>query len=468
MKNIFNFNKYFKAIIDALFNVFLVLVLLSALYVCCYLLEGKTKLIVFSLLVIITVILLVFEKKKIQIIQELIIDSFSKLSDKKLLLIIVLSMIVLKLFYTIFFYFDPTVTTDIISKYVGYAENFVNNGTLKITIGDNYYFLALLLSIFPRFNIPYHIGMFIILLVSMVINFFSFKDIIGKEKAFIGIMLYVLMPSTMLLTFCPTVEVYQILFTSLFIFLLLKTINKRNIIYSLLLSIVCFVTCKLNYVGYIMIFILLISVIMMNCNHKSKLGIVIALVLSLTLSNLFQYSTSYEWRNTERAYISLIRGTNYKIDGRFSEECPKDMEHLYIHKNVEIKQKIQELLYEVELKDNIKELVQNPKTLFEFIVYKFYIFFSGNHYSIEMLDNINNISNISFYVTLGINEILYILAIVFGISSIFKKEKEDLSVIKLLLLLVIFVLLITETSNRYSLFITPSLYLLCMSKIKQE
>lgn len=469
MKNVFGFNKYFKTIVDTLFNVFLILVLLSSLYVCCYLLKGTIKLIAFALLILCAISLLIFKKKQIRIIQELIIDNLKKKSDKKLLLIIVLSIIVLKIFYTIFFYFDPTITTVIISKYVGYAEDFVNEGTLKITIGDNYYFLAILLSLFPRLHIPYHIGMFIILLFSMIINFLSFKDIIGKEKAFIGIMLYVLMPSTMLLTFCPTVEIYLIFLISIYFCFYIKLYKNKSILYSFILVVICFLVTKLSFIGYILIVILFLSILFNQSNKKISLIITITLLLSVSLNNLYKYSFSYEWRNKERLYETLIYGSKYESSGRYVEGYFNEISKVFIpNDHYDYHHMVQEIKYKNELINNFNNLLNNPKKILELLSHKFMISFSGNHYSIEMLNNTNNISNILFYLLLGINESMYLVIIWTSLANLSNKDYSDLTIIKILILLSSLVLLLIETNNRFSIYITPFLYLLCMNKVKQE
>lgn len=467
--NRLNYYGFINKLTRILISILLFFTLLASLYVCCYLFSEKVKIIIFVILILLFLLLLIFFKKRIQLGLALLLNKISKLTKKQMFLIITILMVVLKILYSLIFYFDPTTTNDVSSRFIELVNLFLNDGILSNTVGDRYYFLTLHLSLFKFLHIPYHIGLFIILSGSILLMFNTFYNI-NKEKAFLLLILYIFMPSTMLLTFCPSHELFLMFYLSLFIFSIYTIFESssilKKVLYTLLILISIFMCKCFSYVGSILMIIIFITLLLTKYNNKVILTII--LVFAISITNIYSYAFSYSWRNKELMYHSLLYGTSIESKGTFIEGYPKSIIEGIKNDNKDINiHDLQEEKYKNELDSNINKLLNNPTDLIKTLSNKFYILFSGNHYSIEMLKNNRNINDILYYVLLGINEIIYIFFIFIGLINNDKNEESYITFIEIIVILISIMLLINEALNRYALYITPFVFMICLSRVKR-
>lgn len=470
MNNI-KFGNLVNKLANIMMNTFLILSLLSSLYVCTYVVNNSIRAYVYiGLIVLFLVIFLIFKNKIYNILNKIYL-SINKVNEKKLLFIIILVLIVLEVVYSLFYYYDPTLSNDVISIYVDLAKRFVYNGVLNKTIGDSLVSLTVHLSLFEVLNIPYNIGIFIVICLTVLINYLSFKQIIGKERSFIASLLYCLMPSTCLLSFCPIIEVFELLYLSVYFFILIKLLNTaaifKKIIYSLLLIIDIFVLRSFGYIGYVLMVITFIQIIVSNINKYNKHILTAVLIISILINNIFYYGISYQWRNNEYLYKSLLSGSNINTNGRFEEDYVENLVEEYIvSNNMDSSHESQTDAYIDLIISNYSYLISNPDKLVELFVNKYYVNWSGSHYSIEMLKNETNLTDNIFYLLLGINVAIYIIVIMIGILSNDNRHNIYVNTIELIVIFVSIVLLIGELQNKHSLVAIPYIYFVCFSKMK--
>lgn len=464
-----NFYGWFNKVLSVLISIFIMLSLIAAAYVSCYLFEKNIKVIIFAVTAVSMIIVLALFRKRIYKIINKFFSAINKLDKNKMLLIIVITAIVLKLIYSIFLYFDPTLTNDVTSNYL----YIVNNGILSNTIGTQLYTFIIHLSVIKFLHIPMHIALFIIVLLTVIINFITFEKIIGKEKSFVATMLYVLMPSTILLSFCPISEIFVMFYISLIMYLferLIRSNNKKEMLaVSIALSLCIFIENKLNYVGLILMIIVGLTIVFTRLNKEKRICVTGILVFSIVLSNLSSYALSYEWRNKENLYFTLLHGSNYESGGRFVEDYTFDIVDNYLEVNkLEGTHENQEKALNIALKNNYSKLSSNPVSIVELLANKFYILFSGSHYAVEMLNNTKPISKVLFYCLLGINELLYIVALLIGLVTFTRAHNHlTISTLELIILMMSVVLLVCEAMNRYSLFLIPYIIIVCITRFNR-
>ena len=465
-------NKFYNWInktINVLISAFLLLALLSSLYLPAYIANNTYIFVV--LVALLVVFYSVFRRKTKSIINKAT-TNINKYSNKQLLLFIVITLCLLKTVYSLIFYFDPTMSNDVISIYANLVNDFINNGILNKTIGDSLYALTIHLSSFKVLNIPYHIGTFIIISVSIVLNYLTFNQIIGKEKAFIVSLLYSIMPSTILLSFCPTIEVYVLLYISLYLFVLTRLFETDNkilkMIYAVLLVIIVFALRCFGFIGYILLVITFAQLLLSDIKASTRYVLTGTLVLSILVINIFDGGLSYTWRNDEYLYQSMLNGSNLESYGRFVEGYTHNEVEEYLNANsLEGSHENQKEAYISSIKDNYSVLINEPKNLTELLVNKYFVSWSGNHYSIEMLQNNKDISNFVYYVLLSFGEIIYVFVLLIGLMSNHSSNNLSIKTSELILIFVSIVLLIGESQNKYSLFMTPLIYVICLSRSKE-
>ncbi|MDO4940314.1 MAG: glycosyltransferase family 39 protein [Erysipelotrichaceae bacterium] len=468
-----NFYKWFNKVLSVFISIFLMLALISAVYVSCYLLKDNIKYFVFAILAVSLIVILALFRKRIYKFVNKTFSKIKELDKKKMLMIIIITAIVLKIIYSIFLYFDPTLTKDVTSNYMVLVDKFVNEGQLSNTIGTQLYTFVIHLSLIKFLHIPMHIGLFVIILVTIIINFITFEKVIGKEKSFLASMLYTLMPSTILLSFCPVNEIFVMFYISLILYLLEKIIRSNNktesIISSLLLGICIFIVNKLSYIGLVLLFIIGFIILFTKAEKTKRFYITGALIISVVLSNLTTYSLTYEWRNKENLYFTLLHGSNVESGGRFVEDYAFDIVDNYLQvNNLEDTHDNQEEALNKALISNYSKLVSNPTSIIELLTNKFYILFSGSHYAVEMLNNTKTISSILFYTLLGINEVMYIIALLIGLITFTRAHDHvTVSVLELIILMMSIVLLVCEAMNRYSLFLIPYVMFICIARFNR-
>lgn len=462
---------WFRKLVNILTEILFVFAIVATIYVFTVPFEGTLRTILFIVCLIAFCILAYLLKGKIRLFIKNIINKLKKVDSNKLLLIIILTMVVLKVIYSIFFSFDATQDGDI-EIYNDLANQIVATKSIDTNAISHLLGVAIHLALFKVINLPVHIGMFIVLLIGTIINYFSFKDIIGKEKTFIGIMLYILMPSTMFLTFCPTHEIFLYMYISIIVYILNKLVKETKVvnivIYSLLIVIFSVLSCLINPSGYIALIIMGLVVVLSKLDIRKRIIILVVLLLSLfgnkTLSNSMNVNEHVTTMNT---YTILIHGSNIDSLGEQVDGYPLRQIRNYLANNTyDYSDKGFEEGAKAVLLNQYKELLTHPIKLVELIAHKVYILWSGNHYSIEMANNAEALNSVLYYIFLSISALIYLFTLTIGM--LLNKKKEDnllISNYKLVLLGCFGITLLSVVLNKYTLYVTLFIYLISFYKI---
>lgn len=463
---------WFKKVINVLIEIFFVCAIVASLLVFTSAFAGTTRVVSIFAIFVAFGLVVYFLKDIIKRILSSVISYLSNLDEKKMLLIIVLTMIGLKIIYSIFFYFDTTIDGDI-ALYSQIGDELVNNGTIASDTIAHLLGIGVHLAIFKLLHLPFHIGMFILILAGTVINFISFKKIIGKEKSFIAVMLYVLMPSTCLLSFCITHEILVYFYLSLFLYMFNSLIAESNktktIIYLLLTIISTVLVCFVNPGGYIVYVIMFLSIVLSNLKINKKGLIVLALVISLCSNLLISNKIDSSSGNSTslNTYVILIHGTNPESLGEQIDGYPLHTIRQYLRNhNMELTDDNYLIGAKGVFADQCLYLLSHPMNLLKLVCNKIYKLWSGNHYSIEMANHFGSVDSIMFYMMLSISTLIYLF--VLSIGYIYRKYSNDsmtISNYKLALLGIIAVTMVSIVTNKYSLQVTLFIYLISFYKI---
>ena len=468
MENNYRFFKWFNSFISILVDIFFLFIPVVTLFVFTSVFTGLIKYVVFVILVAVYLLFIRLFKDKIKNIINNILDKVDKLSDRQMLLIIAGLMIVLKIIYTIFFNYDATQGGDI-KIYNDLAEKIISTGNIHVDAISHLYGLALHFVLFKLLHIPLHIGMFLAFFFGTIINFLSFKDIVGKNKTFLLIVVYLLMPSSILLSFCPTHEIFVYIYLSSFLFLVIRFIKSNNktlnIIYPLLMVLTCFLTCFVNPAGYIIYVIILLLIALTNIDKFKKIILIFVLFLSiLTTRVIDNFLQVNEYITSINTYTILIHGANPESLGEQIDGYPMDQVRHYLWDH-ELTWTEENMLYSFRqvLINHYIYLITHPVILIKLICNKFYLLWSGNHYSIELAKYYGAFNDYVFYGLLIVSTLIYLFMITVGL--VYKKKKESilpLSIYKLALLGVFGVTLLSIVVNKYSVYVTLYMYLILM------
>lgn len=464
-----SYYNWFKKVIAIFIELFFFFTVISCLYVFTEPFSGIMKAIVFVIIAVVIGLFLYFFRNKIKDIINKLIHLISKLNTKQKVCVIILTMLVLKVVYTIFLYFDPTQGGDI-GIYSNIADHILENGIFGSNEISHLMGLGIHLAVIKGLGIPYHIGIFVIFLIGNIINFFSFKNIIGENKSFLVVMLYILMPSTMLLTFCPTHEIFIYLYFSIFICVLnclVKTDNLRNrILLSIVLVIDVILANSVSPMGKLLYIIMGLLVLLSNIDKINKIIVICLLVISLLGSNLISDKISpNDYRTTWNTYSILMYGSSIECNGEHSDTYTQETIRNYYTNHPEEEDTIENVTVVLrnQLISNYIYLLSHPIDMVKLFAHKYYKFWSGDHYSIEIMNSYLGINTYIYYLLLIISEFIYL-----GINALsiaLYREKEDdinISNSKLLLLGVVGVLILSLVLNKYSIPITIFMFMIAV------
>ena len=466
-----NYKNWLEKLLEALMNIFFLCALISTLYVLTSAFNGITRIILFVVEVTIFSIIVYFYKNKIKKILNKILLLIDKLNCKEMLLIICLLIIVLKVVYYCFYNFDATQDGDI-QLYNKIANQIIETGSLRSNAISHLFGVACHLALFKYIKLPIQIGILIVFLIGTIINFFSFKSIIGKDKAFLLVLAYVLMPSSILLTFCPTHEIFLYMYLSLCLFALNRLINcdkkNRMVLYSFLIVLFSILACFVNPSGYIMWIIIGLCLVFSNIKINKKIILLICLVLAICGFNLLKTSLHINEKVTElNTYTILIHGSNPESLGEQVDRYPmRRMREYIFSNNMEMNDENLIIAARYVLFDQYKYLLTHPINLIKLLAHKFYILWSGNHYSIEMAYVYNAFGSVTYYTMLVLSALIYLFILTVGI--VYKKSKSfDICVTnyKLAILGCFGVTILSIVTNKYSLYVTLFIYFLSFYRI---
>ena len=444
---------------------------ISTVFVFCSFLSGIVKYIaVFCVTCVISAIVYFF-KDKIKNIIESLINKLKRSSRKKLVILLSVIAVLLKVFYSIFFFFDTTTYGGDITVYTNIAESIVTNGISSVT--DFIYYLVgmgIHLSVFKSISLPYHIGMFIVFLTATIVSYFSFSKLIGKEKTFLLLLLYIIMPSTCLLTCCITHELFVYLYFSLILGSLNLFLNKNGIKKNIVSGVFLFLFISLNStvspIGKIWFIVLPIIILLTNIDKKKKLILCVVFVLSLTTTNYLSTKLEGNTQSQSNNYEQLLIGSDLESMGRHTDGKGKNAAREYwAARGVEL---TYENLVEGEkgaLIEQYKYLLTHPLDLLNLLANKFYVVWSGDYYSIEFAYLAGALNTPLYYLMLVISASIWLFIMTVSVVYYVKKE-ENISVntYKLIILGIMAVLLITEVTNKYSCYMSAFIYFVAIAR----
>lgn len=459
--------RWFQKVISIFIDIFFVLAPLVTLYVFTNPFTGTIKYVIFGVLLLVYGSVIYFFKDKIKTIIEKILNRLSDLDERKMLIIIVLVMLALKVIYSLLFSYDGSTEGDI-EIYNEIADHIIETGELHSRAISHLYGVALHFVVFRLFHLPVHIGMFLVILTGTIFNFLSFKKILGKEKAFLAILVYALMPSTSMMSFCATHEVFVYMYVSVFLFffnlMLYEEKTSKSILYLFFGVISTALTCLVNPGGYIIYIIMGLCILLSNVSLNKKTFVVCALVLSIISNSLISRALGINEYNTKmNTFTILIHGANPESLGEQVDGYPLKEMRMYIHNNTLdfSKEGFVDAGIHV-LMGQYKYLLTHPMNLIRLIMHKFYILWSGVHYPLEYAHHFNAYSNLIFYGLLVINTLIYLFMITIGL--VYRKKNDDdtidISNYKLEFLGVIALTMLCIVVNKYSLYATAFIYLI--------
>ena len=459
--------KWFQKIMGFFIELFFVAAVLASLYVFTSFLNGIVRTISFLVIAAVYIAIVYLFKEKIRRLLDKLLVLIHGLDLKRMLIIILLSSLIFKVLCTIFFNFDATTSGDV-EIYNQIADQIIETGDIHSDAISHLYGVALHFVLFKLLGLPLHVGLYIVFTAGTIINFFSFTKIVGKDKAFLAVMIYLLMPSTIFMSFCPTHEIFVYLYISLFLFIfnrLLKEGNiAKNILYSFLCVLATVLTCFVNPGGYIIYIIMILSVVLSNIVMYKKGLVLICLLLSVMCSNgVSKFLNVNKYTTTINTYTILIHGTNpeslgEQVDGyplkqmrKFIYDNTLDFSEdgfVYAAKNVFINQ----CLY----------LLSHPIILFRLVLHKIYILWSGVHYPLELANFYGTLSGVPYYLFLALSTFIYLFVLSIGLFFFRKKDCDDITIsnYKLELLGVVGLTMFCIVANKYSIYVTLFIYLI--------
>ena len=468
------YDKNICKVINFFLRCFLLCSAISTVYVFTYPFTGQAKIFLFVASIFLILITFHFFKEKINKIIENLIERLSRLSIKEMIFIIIFVLLFLKVIATCFFYFDPTTEDGDITIYSNIAKSIahgeLNKRQISHLIGIGYH-----LAVFDYLKIPYHIGIFAVFFIGTIVNFISFEKILGKEKSFLIIMLYLFMPSTILLTFCPTHELFVYFYLSVFFCLfnrfLLNEMNLKNSPLLLFLALILFLINFVSPIGKVLYIILALVIVFSNTQLVKKGLIVFIVLLSLLISSGVNNSLELDDTSTKlNTYYILVRGSSIETNGEHVDGYTnKKIKEYYISHNMDDNRENELIAIKDILLDQYKYLFTHPIEALKLLAHKFYVTWSGNHYSIEMAYHYKGINNLLYYLFLGISAFIYLAVI--ALALFFWETKNDdicISNYKLLVLGVAAVLLISLVLNKYSVYATAFIFCICFYQIHLE
>ena len=465
-----NYYKWFRIVINFCIYFFFIFALVSNLCLYASVFSGFTIYLVFVILAIALILFVYFFKNKIKVLLDKLFCFLKNKSEKELLIYIVLIAIILKVIAYILFFFDSTLGGGDITIYASIADRIVQNGFDSVK--DEIYYLAgmgMHLAVFKYLGIASHLGVFIAFLLGTIINYYSFKDIMGKEKSFLAIVLYLIMPSTSLLTFCCTHELFVYLYFSIILFILNKFFRETNIKKSILYSILLWIFISLNQtvspIGKIWYIVIVIIILLSNTKIIKKLLLVGVLLLTMVTGTLTSTGNEDNYISQLNNVEQLLIGSNVESGGHHTDGRGKDAPREYWAKQgVEL---TYDNLLEGEigaLKETYLHLLTHPSDLIKLLSNKFFTAWSGDVYSVELGHAFGGYGDIAYYAMLFISSIIYLFVMCIAVFFYKKEENEEIYSLnyKMILLGIVAVLLVVEIANKYSCYMTMFIYFVAL------
>lgn len=472
MESNFFYYKWFRKTVSFLTDLLLYAIPFLSLYVLTSFLSGMIRIAAFVLLVIFYFLIIRFFKDKIYQLLSAFYKKCETMDRKTMIIILSLVMIIGKIIATVFFSFDSTGNGDI-GIYNEIAERIYTTGNIHSSAISHLFGIALHFVVFKYMHLPLHVGMFIAFFIGTIVNFISFSDLMGKEKTFMILLVYTLMPSSFVISFCLTHELFVYMYLSLFLLCFVRFLRSAAISKTLayLLGMIVFtvLTCFVNPVGYIIYVIFVLSVLFSNADLRKKAMIIAALLASLCLSNVISGALEVnEYNTTVNTYTILIHGSNPESLGEQVDGYPEDQMRDYLRK-YDLSFKPVHFLegYRAVLLEQYAYLLTHPATLLRLVAHKLYILWSGVHYPLELAHFYDAMPMGLYLLLLAINALIYLFVITAG--NVFAKKQDDgidQTNYKLTLLGIFGVTMLSVVLNKYSIYATAFLYYIVFMNVR--
>jgi hypothetical protein len=443
--------------------------------------HASCKYAVYAVLCLLSVGLILWQRQRIREGYLKLTAKLKPLSRSKMMLILLAVLILGRVLCQQFWAFDSLQDGDI-RIYSDIAHQLAATGKTSYS-GEYPHLLAigLYLSVFLRLHIGLSTGIFILFSIGTILNFLTIQRLIGKENAFFATLMYLLMPSTALYTFCVTHELLFYFFLSLILYLLIgfdgsgKPLSVKIILYVLLIA-----ALSLCYFIGMMTPVLLVTFLLMTLFSRKKnlekilmAGIIPLCLLINSYGRHLMNDTLLEKPASGEIPVvyTLLVGASWEADGRYNKDyIPLVREYMAAEGMADTESNNISAAYHV-LGEKYQYLLQHPGTLLPLLGKKFFIAWSGNHYSVELAEyyrglvypqgEVHRVST----VLLGLSEMIYGLMILLGIVFLKPgaRTRQEMYLPKILLFGVVLVLLIVEIMNKYSSYMTLFLFLIAVS-----
>ncbi|MBQ6559495.1 MAG: hypothetical protein IJL85_01560 [Erysipelotrichaceae bacterium] len=469
-----NYYGWFNKLIGILTDLFFMFIPAVTLYVFTSTFEGYLRYVIYAVLILFYLAVIHFGKDRIRSVLGSLLDRLKKYDEKTLLLIVAALMIIFRILYTVLFDFDATTGGDT-QLYDQIADQIIASGTLRSKAISHLFAVALHFVPFKLLHIPIRHGMFLPFFLGTLINFLSFTDIVGKEKSFLLFAIYLLMPSSILYSFCPTHEVFLYFYLSAFLYFINQLLKCKDTGKTILLAAVCtlftILAVFVNPVGYIIYVILLLIAVLSRTIPQKKIAVIAILVLALLGSRfLDRYLEVNSYKTATNTYTILIHGSNPYALGEQVDGYPHEQTCLYLaEEGLEYNNENYLTGMKAVLLGQYRYLLTHPVTLLRLIVHKFYLLWSGDHYPIEMAHVYGQMSDIVYYLLLILSAVIYLFMAT--VHNVYKATKEDTMAVqnyRLALLGIFAVTMLSIVLNKYGVYATPFIYLISMKKAELE
>lgn len=478
-----NLQKFFFLLCNILIKVCFLIFSMSSLYMLYSIFFTNSLL--FVVLVLTVLIIFYYLKDFLMKYINKIISKFDGMSKAKMILIFLVLYVVVYSIYRFNLVTDFSAYSD--SKvYVDFANKiFTNNGNQIVSSYTHVIFMGIYLSFSLLIGSNYQILLLFAFLVGTVFYFLIGCELFGKNQSFLLILIYLLLPSTILFPMLIIHEIFVYTFISISFYFYIKLIKEIKF-YNLIIFL--FSLVLLSFISPTSI-IVIIALILVTCISKCKINIKSALLLSIVSVLLFSnLSTPIILTGITKQKIdsgspiacNINIGLNQKYFGHFNSDDAKKVKDLT---NNRLKQGLSTNQNDICLelaKEKVYDLMQNPGSIINLVVGKLYKTWRGPFHPLEVgaavdreFNNGNN--QLVYWGLTAISELLYLMVCLFGFFSVNIKKSisEEFGLIQCLLLGVVASLLIVETMNKYSLhqtiiiFICSFYWLFCNDSMKK-
>lgn len=417
----------------------------------------------------------------------IVLSKLSSLSYSKMLISVIGLSLITKTIAIIVFQINSINHHPDINVYVTTSQDLVELGYAQhyadycFSFSHMYWFAAFLTPVTALFGISqiaYSVYLTIVLTIVAGLLFDLVTYVSTKEYAFSILLLFLLMPSQILLPQYITHEIASLLFLSLFLWLYFKKFHqsknrwKKATIFGLSL-LALFFCSALNSLGLVAIFAAIIIYLIEIIRKRDKkalkysaikcISLVLVFVLGTLLLGAVQQNHSHLDPNkvpTNKVLWTLNVGSNYDSKGGwFLDEKWEDYPKSFDSKEI--------AAYHKELiNSHYMDLLNPPTKLLNHIKNKLVTVWGDFSYSISFSnetitnDRVRQVYNRYLFKPLSLLNYFVLFAIaVWGLIGLIKSRKKSKPLImvffELYLLGTTALLLITECSNKYVISIIP-------------